>query len=43
MGAEALLAKMLLPGEYAAYLDQIQKICGYDESLGELEEEAKNS
>lgn len=42
MGAEALLAKMLLPGEYAAYLDRIQEICGYDESLGELEEEAKN-
>ena len=43
MGAEALLAKMLLPGEYATYIDEIQKICGYNESLGDLEEEAKNS
>lgn len=42
MGAEALLKKMLLPGEYAEYLKLIQSINGFDIGMDELVEEAKN-
>lgn len=42
MGAEALLKKMLLPGEYAQYLQFIQTINGFDVGLEEAVEEAKN-
>lgn len=42
MGAEALLKKMLLPGEYAEYLKLIQAINGFDVGMDEAVEEAKN-
>lgn len=42
MGADALLKKMLLPGEYADYMQLVQKINGYDQSFEEKVEEAKN-
>lgn len=42
MGAEALLKKMLLPGEYAEYLKLIQSINGFDIGMDEAVEEAKN-
>lgn len=42
MGAEALITQMLLPGEYAEYMRAIQGICGFDEDMSELVDEAKN-
>lgn len=42
MGADALLKKMLLPGEYAAYLEKIQEINGFNQSFEDKVEEAKN-
>jgi len=42
MGAEALLRAMLTPGEYAEYLRQVQKICGFDLPFDQLVDEAKN-
>lgn len=42
MGADSLLKKMLTPGEYNEYLGKVQEINGYDVSLEELKEEAKN-
>ncbi|MEG0258708.1 MAG: phage portal protein [Lysinibacillus sp.] len=42
MGAEAVLKKMLLPGEFDEYLATIQKINGFDVGMDELVEEAKN-
>ena len=42
MGAEHLLRAMLTPREYAEYLRQVQKICGFDVPFDELVDEAKN-
>jgi len=42
MGAEALLKKMLKPGEYAEYLARVQEVNGFDQSMEEEVEEAKN-
>lgn len=42
MGADELLKTMLLPGEYADYLQIIQKINGFDKSLEDKVDEAKN-
>lgn len=42
MGAEALLKAMLIAGEYAGYLARIQKICGFDTTLQDEVDEAKN-
>ena len=42
MDATELLKKMLLPGEYDAYLAEVQKINGFDVSMEEHVEEAKN-
>lgn len=42
MGAEELLKTMLLPGEYAAYIERVQEICGFDVTLEDKIEEAKN-
>lgn len=42
VGAEALLKKMLLPGEYAALSDWITQLNGFDQTLQELVDEAKN-
>lgn len=42
MGALEVLQKMLLPGEYQDYLEKVQEVNGFDASMEELEEEAKN-
>jgi len=42
MGADNLLRAMLTPGEYAEYLRQVQKICGFDVPFDRLVDEAKN-
>jgi len=42
MGAEALLKKMLTPGEYREYLSKVQEVNGFDIALDDLVEEAKN-
>ena len=41
-GAEALLKVMLLPGEYADYLESIQRVNGFEVTMEEAVEEAKN-
>lgn len=41
-GADALLKAMLMPGEYANYLAKIQEICGFDTSIQDEVDEAKN-
>ena len=41
-GADALLKKMLKPGEYTEYKAKIMEINGYDMSMEELVDEAKN-
>lgn len=41
-GAEALLKKMLKPGEYTEYKAKVMEINGYDMSMEELVDEAKN-
>lgn len=43
MGADALLKKMLTPGEYADYLSKIQEVNGFDQTLQDEVDEAKNS
>ena len=42
MGAEALLKRMLKPGEYAGYLEKVQEVNGFDVLMEDLLEEAKN-
>lgn len=42
MGSDELLKTMLLPGEYADYLNLVQKINGFEKSLEDKVEEAKN-
>ncbi|MEH7342757.1 phage portal protein [Bacillus sp. JJ1532] len=42
MGAENLLKKMLLPGEYAELTKFIQEVNNFDVTMEELVEEAKN-
>lgn len=42
MGAEELLKAMLLPGEYADYVRQVQKINGFDVTFGQKVEHSKN-
>lgn len=42
MGAEELLKKMLLPGEYTNYLGKIEEVCVFDKSTDDLVKEAKN-
>lgn len=42
MGAENLLRKMLLPGEYASLVQRVQDINGFNKSLNELADEVKN-
>lgn len=43
MGAEAAVKKMLTPGEYADLANKVQEINGFDVSLDEAVDEAKNS
>ena len=40
--ADLLLRKMLLPGEYTEYKAKVMEINGYDMSMEELVDEAKN-
>lgn len=42
MGADSLLKTMLKPGEYADYLAKIQEVNGFDVTMEELVDEAKN-
>lgn len=42
MGADALLKAMLTAGEYASYLEVVQKVNGFDAPMEELVDEAKN-
>jgi hypothetical protein len=42
MGADAVLKKMLKPGEYQDLLKKIQEVNGFDIGLDELVDEAKN-
>lgn len=42
MGADALLKTMLTPGEYAEYLTKIQEVCGFDTTIQDEVDEAKN-
>ena len=43
MGADALLKKMLKPGEYADYLQKVQEVNGFEVTFEDAVEEAKNS
>ena len=40
--ADALLKRMLLPGEYTEYKAKVMEVNGYDMSMEELVDEAKN-
>ncbi|MEF2964933.1 phage portal protein [Paenibacillus sp. M1] len=42
LGADQLLRKMLLPGEYATLLQKVQEINGFDKDVNELANEVKN-
>ena len=42
MGADVLLKTMLTPGEYADYVQKVQEVCGFDTSLQDEVDEAKN-
>ena len=42
LSADALLKKMLLPGEYTEYKAKVMEVNGYDMSMEELVDEAKN-
>ena len=41
-GADALLKKMLKPGEYTEFKTKVMEVNGYDMSMEELVDEAKN-
>lgn len=42
MGADSLLKAMLTPGEYAGYLNKVQALNGFDVTMDEAVEQAKN-
>lgn len=42
MGAEKLLRKMLLPGEFSNLMEKVQAMNGYDQDMNELVEQVKN-
>lgn len=42
MGSDALLKKMLNPGEYSDYLNKVQEVNGFDVEFSEEVEEVKN-
>jgi len=42
LGADTLLKKMLLAGEYANLLVKVQEINGFDRDIDEMSEEVKN-
>jgi len=39
---EEVLKAMLTPGEYAGYISKIQEVCGFDATLQDAVDEAKN-
>lgn len=41
-GADVLIRKMLLPGEYSNLFMKIQEINGFDKDINDLKEEVKN-
>lgn len=41
-GAEDLLRKMLLPGEYSSLAEKVQQINGFDKDMNELVDDVKN-
>ena len=42
LGADSLLKKMLLPGEYIALVQKVQEMNGFDKDMNELVDEVKN-
>lgn len=42
MGAESLLRKMLLPGEFATLGEQVQKLNGFNQDMNDMVDEVKN-
>lgn len=42
MGSDVLLKKMLTPGEYNEYLAKVQEVNGFDISVNDMVDEAKN-
>lgn len=42
MGADSLLKTMLLPGEYAEYIQKVQEVNGFEVSFEDKVQEAKN-
>ena len=42
MGAEALVDKVLNPGQFAELFQKVQEINGFDTDINDLVEEAKN-
>lgn len=42
VGADQLIKRMLLPGEYATLIQKVQEINGFDKDINELSEEVKN-
>ncbi len=42
VGADQLIKRMLLPGEYAVLIQKVQEINGFEKDINELTEEAKN-
>lgn len=42
IGAEKLLNKMLLPGEFGGLLERVQTMNGFDRDINDLVEEVKN-
>ncbi|MGW8823645.1 phage tail assembly chaperone [Paenibacillus lautus] len=42
LGAESLLRKMLLPGEFAALGERVQALNGFDRDMNELVDDVKN-
>ncbi|MBG9788495.1 phage tail assembly chaperone [Brevibacillus laterosporus] len=42
IGAEALIRKMLLPGEFGTLLKEVIAVNGYDQEVDEMAEEIKN-
>ncbi|MBW7457350.1 phage portal protein, partial [Paenibacillus sepulcri] len=42
LGGDQLIKKMLLSGEYAALVQKVQKVNGFDRDINELVEDVKN-
>ncbi|WP_270166102.1 phage tail assembly chaperone [Paenibacillus sp. SYP-B4298] len=42
IGAESLLRKMLLPGEFGGLLKRVQELNGFEQELGDMVDEVKN-